>query len=490
MRNTLLSAAAVQNAASAPVHTGAGHAVAATPGNAADAFGAVLAQLQLVRGASSADMMQGQDLQGMDLQSPAPPIGQQQIVQSQNPPALLALLTGANLTGKNSPAGKVKADAQTSNPQPPAKDEAKADEANAGSALATLAALTPPLQPDPAPAAATPVASGQVNLDVSAAPAQGSAGVRPQALPASLSAMPALKQADAIAPGDDDGNVEGNAPAPATAAAMNSSFASLIASAKPSVPGSAPQTAAAAPAPAMAQSNAPAPQAPSATVPPPPQSYFAQQDGNSSGGGANSGERGMTDRAAAAPVKANIVDMAFQPQSPDAATAAASVQAATPAPAAPIALQVQAATPASASAKTVPLSDLGLVALNIAAQFKNGTKQFDIALHPAELGSIQVHLNVDTSGAAQAHLTAENPQTLQLLQQDAPQLAQALKDAGLNLTGGGLNFSLKGEQQQNSGNQAPRMAARSLALAVTAVESSAANAYSSTRTSAGVDIQV
>ena len=102
----------------------------------------------------------------------------------------------------------------------------------------------------------------------------------------------------------------------------------------------------------------------------------------------------------------------------------------------------------------VPLSDLGALALNIAAHSKDGTSHFDIALHPADLGSIHVHLSVDHAGAAQAHVHADNQQTLQLLQRDAHHLERALKDAGLNLTGGGLNFSLKGQQHRTAAAKA------------------------------------
>jgi hypothetical protein len=111
----------------------------------------------------------------------------------------------------------------------------------------------------------------------------------------------------------------------------------------------------------------------------------------------------------------------------------------------------------------VPISNLGLLAFSIAAQSRNGIRKFDIALHPADLGSIAVQMHVGPNGTAQLHLQAANPQTLQLLRQDAPQLQTALKDAGINLSGNGLNFSLQGEQQ-NAGGFAPK-AGSTLALA-------------------------
>ncbi|MEI9996584.1 MAG: flagellar hook-length control protein FliK [Rhizomicrobium sp.] len=119
--------------------------------------------------------------------------------------------------------------------------------------------------------------------------------------------------------------------------------------------------------------------------------------------------------------------------------------------------------------------DINALAFNIASKSDGGTKHFDIRLDPAELGRVDVRLTVDDAGKAQASLTVEKPQTLELLQKDQGHLERALKDAGLDLTQNGLSFSLKGQQQQqsnNGGNATPRgrgFAAR----AVAAVDSAA-----------------
>jgi flagellar hook-length control protein FliK len=84
------------------------------------------------------------------------------------------------------------------------------------------------------------------------------------------------------------------------------------------------------------------------------------------------------------------------------------------------------------------------LALRIAAKSSDGDRNFSIRLDPPELGRIEVNLNVNASGHAQAEISADRPQTLDLLQRDAPALERALKDAGLNLAGG-FAFSLKGE---------------------------------------------
>jgi len=91
-----------------------------------------------------------------------------------------------------------------------------------------------------------------------------------------------------------------------------------------------------------------------------------------------------------------------------------------------------------------------------AASAKNGKSSFDIRLDPAELGRIDVRIDVDRSGQVTSHLTVEKPETLSMLQQDAPQLQRALDDAGLKTGSGGLQFSLRDQSSssQNNGNQA------------------------------------
>ena len=93
-------------------------------------------------------------------------------------------------------------------------------------------------------------------------------------------------------------------------------------------------------------------------------------------------------------------------------------------------------------------AEMQTLALHIAARWAKGESRFTIRLDPPELGRIDVNLNVNSHGHAQAVLAVEKPQTLELLLRDAPTLERALKDAGLEL-GGNLSFSLKEEGRQN-----------------------------------------
>jgi flagellar hook-length control protein FliK len=107
----------------------------------------------------------------------------------------------------------------------------------------------------------------------------------------------------------------------------------------------------------------------------------------------------------------------------------------------------------------VPLSGL---ALEIAASAKSGKSRFEIRLDPADLGRIDVRIDIDRNGQVTSHLTVEKPETLSMLRQDAPQLQRALDDAGLKTGTGGLQFSLRDQSSsgQNSGNDSSPNAQR------------------------------
>jgi flagellar hook-length control protein FliK len=112
-----------------------------------------------------------------------------------------------------------------------------------------------------------------------------------------------------------------------------------------------------------------------------------------------------------------------------------------------------------ATGAAVPVSGL---AVEIAASVRSGKTRFEIRLDPADLGRIDVRIDVDRNGQVTSHLTVEKPETLSMLQQDAPQLQRALDDAGLKTGSGGLQFSLRDQSSsgQNSGNEAAGSAQR------------------------------
>lgn len=110
------------------------------------------------------------------------------------------------------------------------------------------------------------------------------------------------------------------------------------------------------------------------------------------------------------------------------------------------AIPVPTANTALADSAPVPLNGL---AADIALRAAGGNSRFEIRLDPAELGRIDVRLDVDKHGNVTSHLTVERPATLDMLRRDAPQLQQALEDAGLKTGDSGLQFSLR--DQSSSG---------------------------------------
>ena len=163
---------------------------------------------------------------------------------------------------------------------------------------------------------------------------------------------------------------------------------------------------------------------------------------------------------------------------PDASAVASTANSAATAPAASVATNTpaQAATQLQVSHPATATPDINSLAFNIATKSEGGARHFDIRLDPAELGRVDVRLTVDDAGKAQATLSVEKPQTLELLQKDQGHLERALKEAGLDLSQNGLNFSLKGQQQQQTGGNASSSRSRTLAVrAIAAADTAATN---------------
>jgi flagellar hook-length control protein FliK len=139
----------------------------------------------------------------------------------------------------------------------------------------------------------------------------------------------------------------------------------------------------------------------------------------------------------------------------------------------------------------VPLTGL---ALEIAASAQSGRSRFDIRLDPAELGRIDVRIDIDRNGHVTSHLMVEKPETLSMLRQDAAQLQRALDDAGLSTGSSGLQFSLR-DQSSSGRDDGGRSAPNSQRLVLNEEESVPAVVAGRTYgrmlgSSSGVDIRV
>ncbi|EEA96122.1 flagellar hook-length control protein FliK [Pseudovibrio sp. JE062] len=78
----------------------------------------------------------------------------------------------------------------------------------------------------------------------------------------------------------------------------------------------------------------------------------------------------------------------------------------------------------------------------IARQVSGGVNRFEIRLDPKELGSVDVSIEFGKDGRVRAHLIAERPETLELLQKDQRGLEKALQEAGIDADKSSLRFSL------------------------------------------------
>ncbi|MBI5321160.1 flagellar hook-length control protein FliK [Bradyrhizobium sp.] len=144
---------------------------------------------------------------------------------------------------------------------------------------------------------------------------------------------------------------------------------------------------------------------------------------------------------------------------------------------------------AATQSAAVPLSGL---AMEIAASVRSGKSRFEIRLDPAELGRIDVRIDVDRHGQVTSHLTVEKPETLSMLRQDAPHLQRALNDAGLSTGDSSLQFSLRDQSSQGqNGNQSNPNAQRLILTEEETVPATVAGSYGRMLgASGGVDIRV
>ena len=88
------------------------------------------------------------------------------------------------------------------------------------------------------------------------------------------------------------------------------------------------------------------------------------------------------------------------------------------------------------------------VAINIQRAVREGTGRLSIQLSPSELGQIHVKLEIDEEKRVTAAVTVEKPSTLELLQRDIKGLERALHNAGLQMDGNDLSFSLGRQDSQ------------------------------------------
>lgn len=111
---------------------------------------------------------------------------------------------------------------------------------------------------------------------------------------------------------------------------------------------------------------------------------------------------------------------------------------------------------------------LHVVPIEIGLRALAGSKRFDIRLDPAELGRVDVNLEISEKGEVSARLVVDRVETLHLLQRDARTLERAFEQAGLKAADGGVDITLRdpadqsGFRQNRQEDEAPRRASHAV----------------------------
>lgn len=93
------------------------------------------------------------------------------------------------------------------------------------------------------------------------------------------------------------------------------------------------------------------------------------------------------------------------------------------------------------------------VAVQLHKAVKDGANEITIQLRPAELGKIEVKLEITADKSVTGTVVADNQATLNMLQKDSSSLQRALQEAGLQADAGCMQFSLRDEGQAHQFTQ-------------------------------------
>ncbi len=134
------------------------------------------------------------------------------------------------------------------------------------------------------------------------------------------------------------------------------------------------------------------------------------------------------------------------------------------------------------------------VKVSIAKGAEEGLDKINIRLRPSDLGRIEVKLRVGDDGTVRAMVTADRPETLNVLKRDSAGLEKALQDAGLKTGQDSLSFSLRDQSGQGSANNDHRNKTPYGQLAAPVddldVADTAVAAYAGSARADGIDIRV
>lgn len=106
------------------------------------------------------------------------------------------------------------------------------------------------------------------------------------------------------------------------------------------------------------------------------------------------------------------------------------------------------------SADKMPASTMQMIAIQMQQNAASKTSTFTMQLEPADLGRLDIEMSFDKSGSVKAHVSADRPETLSMLQRDSSHLNRILQQAGLDMDDGALTFDLRQDHQAQQDNNA------------------------------------
>ncbi len=130
-------------------------------------------------------------------------------------------------------------------------------------------------------------------------------------------------------------------------------------------------------------------------------------------------------------------------------TLLSNLQAATN-PAAPPASLIQPPKPEGAQAHLAKAIPPSAVPIEIGLRALQGAREFQIRLDPAELGRVEVRLEIGDDKSVSAKVVVDRVETLHLLQREAKTLERAFEQAGLKSSDSGIDISLRDHGQQSN----------------------------------------
>lgn len=95
------------------------------------------------------------------------------------------------------------------------------------------------------------------------------------------------------------------------------------------------------------------------------------------------------------------------------------------------------------------------VNVHIKMALQGGADQIKVHLNPAELGQVDVKMEIAQDGSIKLHMVAERQDTLDMLRGDSRELSKTLQQSGFKVDSGSMQFSLRddGQAQQQALNQ-------------------------------------